>query len=40
MDNLEYALILEDDACFDKEWKQKVNQFNIYTGGVKQYKYK
>lgn len=25
--NLEYALILEDDACFDKEWKQKLAEF-------------
>ena len=25
--NLEYALILEDDACFDKEWKQKLDLF-------------
>jgi len=24
---LEYALILEDDACFDKEWKSKLEQF-------------
>lgn len=24
---LEYALILEDDACFDKEWKKKLDQF-------------
>ena len=25
--NLEYAFILEDDACFDKAWKEKINQF-------------
>ena len=25
--NLEYALVLEDDACFDKEWKQKLDLF-------------
>ena len=25
--NLEYALILEDDACFDKEFYKKVNDF-------------
>lgn len=25
--NLEYALILEDDACFDKEWKTKLDDF-------------
>ena len=24
---IEYALILEDDACFDKEWKSKLDQF-------------
>jgi glycosyl transferase, family 25 len=24
---LDYALILEDDACFDKEWKQKLDRF-------------
>lgn len=24
---LEYALILEDDACFDKEWKHKLDRF-------------
>ena len=24
---LEYAFILEDDACFDKEWKQKLDRF-------------
>lgn len=24
---LDYALILEDDACFDKEWKTKINKF-------------
>jgi glycosyl transferase family 25 len=27
--NLEYALILEDDACFDKKWKEKLNQFCV-----------
>ena len=26
--NLEYALILEDDACFDKEWQAKLDQFS------------
>ena len=26
--NLEYALILEDDACFDKEWQVKLDQFS------------
>lgn len=25
--DIEYALILEDDACFDKEWKSKLDQF-------------
>ena len=25
---LEYALILEDDACFDKEWQLKLDQFS------------
>jgi GR25 family glycosyltransferase involved in LPS biosynthesis len=25
--DLEYALILEDDACFDKDWKEKLDQF-------------
>lgn len=25
--NLEYALILEDDACFDKKWLEKINLF-------------
>jgi glycosyl transferase family 25 len=25
--NLEYALILEDDACFDKDWRQKLDDF-------------
>jgi len=24
---IEYALVLEDDACFDKEWKKKLEQF-------------
>lgn len=27
--NLEYALILEDDACFDKNWLNKLNEFNF-----------
>jgi GR25 family glycosyltransferase involved in LPS biosynthesis len=27
-ENLEYALILEDDACFDKKWRQIVDQFS------------
>lgn len=27
--NLEYALILEDDACFDKRWKEKIDILNI-----------
>ena len=26
--NLEYAFILEDDACFDKNWLEKLRQFN------------
>lgn len=26
--NLEYAFILEDDACFDKDWLEKLMQFN------------
>jgi GR25 family glycosyltransferase involved in LPS biosynthesis len=26
--NLEYALILEDDACFDKEWQVKLDRFS------------
>jgi glycosyl transferase family 25 len=26
--NLEYALILEDDACFDKSFFRKINQFS------------
>lgn len=26
--NLEYAFILEDDACFDKDWIQKLNKFS------------
>jgi len=26
--DLEYAFILEDDACFDKNWKQKLEEFN------------
>jgi glycosyl transferase family 25 len=26
--DLEYALILEDDACFDKEWQLKLEQFS------------
>ena len=25
---IEYALVLEDDACFDKEWKKKLEQFH------------
>jgi len=25
--NMEYAFILEDDACFDKNWREKINQF-------------
>jgi glycosyl transferase family 25 len=25
--NIDYALILEDDACFDKEWKTKLDSF-------------
>ncbi len=24
---IEYALILEDDACFDKNWKEKLDEF-------------
>ena len=26
---LEYALILEDDACFDIDWKDKLNRFHL-----------
>ena len=26
---LEYALILEDDACFDKNWRTKLDEFQI-----------
>jgi GR25 family glycosyltransferase involved in LPS biosynthesis len=25
--NLDYALIIEDDACFDKDWLEKTNSF-------------
>jgi hypothetical protein len=27
--DIPYALVLEDDACFDKEWKEKLEQFTI-----------
>jgi GR25 family glycosyltransferase involved in LPS biosynthesis len=27
-----YALVLEDDACFDKAWKERLNQFWENTG--------
>lgn len=27
---LPYALILEDDACFDKEWRANLEQFSIH----------
>lgn len=27
--NLPYALILEDDACFDKEWQEKINSTHL-----------
>jgi glycosyl transferase family 25 len=27
--NIDYALILEDDACFDKEWKSKLDLFSL-----------
>jgi GR25 family glycosyltransferase involved in LPS biosynthesis len=27
--NLSYAFILEDDACFDKNWKNKLASFQI-----------
>ena len=27
-DNLEYAFILEDDACFDKDWLEKLHKWN------------
>jgi len=27
--NIKYALILEDDACFDLEWKQRLNEFSV-----------
>ena len=30
--NIEYALILEDDACFDKDWKNKLEKFNKDIG--------
>lgn len=26
---MEYAFIMEDDACFDKEWKKKLDQYEI-----------
>uniref|UniRef100_A0A6C0I291 Glycosyl transferase family 25 domain-containing protein n=1 Tax=viral metagenome TaxID=1070528 RepID=A0A6C0I291_9ZZZZ len=26
--NLEYAFVLEDDACFDKNWEQKLEEFD------------
>jgi len=26
--NIDYALILEDDACFDKNWREKLETFN------------
>lgn len=32
--NIEYALILEDDACFDKNWVEKINQFKIDINDV------
>ena len=28
--NLEYAFILEDDACFDKNWRNKLAEFQIH----------
>lgn len=28
--NIEYALILEDDACFDKNWKDKLDMNDIH----------
>lgn len=28
---LPYAFIMEDDACFDKQWRQKLNTFPINT---------
>jgi GR25 family glycosyltransferase involved in LPS biosynthesis len=27
--NIEYAFILEDDACFDKNWRSKLDEFQI-----------
>jgi len=27
--NLPYALIVEDDACFDKNWRQKLEQYSL-----------
>lgn len=27
--DIPYALVLEDDACFDKEWQEKLEQFTI-----------
>lgn len=28
--NIEYSLILEDDACFDKNWRTKLEEFQIH----------
>jgi GR25 family glycosyltransferase involved in LPS biosynthesis len=27
LNKIEYAFIMEDDACFDKDWKKKLDQF-------------
>lgn len=32
MKGLEYALVLEDDACFDMQWKEKLDDF--YNQGI------
>jgi GR25 family glycosyltransferase involved in LPS biosynthesis len=29
--NINYTLILEDDACFDKDWLSKLNEFQYYN---------
>ena len=28
-ENIQYALILEDDACFDKDWRSKLDTFDF-----------
>jgi GR25 family glycosyltransferase involved in LPS biosynthesis len=32
-ENMEYALILEDDACFDYQWLERLNEFVEKVGG-------